>query len=112
MMRSPVFPFVIAAVVSILIGVGVTMKPYFAGDVAVARAIGRTVIRSQAEGRASAAMAFPIGFWLLTLAYMVPVLGFVTWALATVIGLGAATITFRGMLRRERPVPPAAPAPV
>lgn len=39
MMRSPLIPFVIAAVVSILIGIGVTMTPYFAGDVPVARAI-------------------------------------------------------------------------
>ena len=39
MMRSPVFPFVIAAAFSILVGIGVTMKPYFAGDVPVARAI-------------------------------------------------------------------------
>ncbi len=39
MMRSPLIPFAIAAAVTILIGVGVAMEPYFAGDVAVARAI-------------------------------------------------------------------------
>jgi membrane-associated phospholipid phosphatase len=39
MMRSPVIPFVIAAVFSVLVGIGVTMKPYFAGDVQAARAI-------------------------------------------------------------------------
>lgn len=39
MMRSPLVPFAIAAAVTILIGIGVAMEPYFAGDVAVARAI-------------------------------------------------------------------------
>lgn len=38
-MRSPSMPFVLAAAVTILIGVAVTMEPYFAGDVAVARAL-------------------------------------------------------------------------
>ncbi|HYE85486.1 MAG TPA: phosphatase PAP2 family protein [Vicinamibacterales bacterium] len=39
MMRSPWMPVLIAAAVTLLIGVGVAMEPYFAGDVAVARAI-------------------------------------------------------------------------
>ena len=38
-MKSPLFPFVLAAVVTILIGFGVWMEPYFAGDVETARAI-------------------------------------------------------------------------
>jgi hypothetical protein len=38
-MKSPLFPFVLAAVVTVLIGVGVWMEPYFAGDVEVARAL-------------------------------------------------------------------------
>ncbi len=115
LLAAPVIALVAATVIGLLLVpflVCALLVATLIGKVAVARAIGRTVIRSQAEGRASAAMAFAIGFGLLTLAYMVPALGFVTWALATVIGLGAATITFRGMLRRERPVPPAAPAPV
>jgi membrane-associated phospholipid phosphatase len=37
-MKSPFFPFLLAAVVTILIGLGVWMEPYFAGDVAVTRA--------------------------------------------------------------------------
>lgn len=84
------------------------------GKVGVARAIGRSVLRSDSpEGRTRSTMAFTIGFALLTLAYMVPVFGFVTWALTTVLGFGAATVTFRGMLRQERPTPaPAKPAAV
>jgi len=37
---------------------------------------------------------------------MIPVLGLLTWALVGVFGLGAATMSFAGTLRRERPVPP------
>lgn len=38
-MRSPLIPFAIAAAVTVLIGIGVSMEPYFAGDVAVTRAV-------------------------------------------------------------------------
>ena len=75
------------------------------GKTAVARAIGRGVIRTASpEGWFAALLAFAIGFGLLTLAYMVPVLGFITWALTSVLGLGAATATVRAHLRRERKV--------
>lgn len=38
-MKSPILPFVLAAIVSVLIGVGVAIEPYFAGDVTAARAV-------------------------------------------------------------------------
>lgn len=41
-MKSPLFPFLLAAVVTILIGFGVWMEPYFAGDIETARAIQAT----------------------------------------------------------------------
>jgi uncharacterized RDD family membrane protein YckC len=73
------------------------------GKTAVARAIGRGVIRVDApEGRLAALVAFTIGSVLLALAYMVPLLGFIVWTLTSVLGLGAATSTFRAHLRRER----------
>ena len=37
--ESPLFPFLLAAVVTVLIGVGVWMEPYFAGDVELTRAL-------------------------------------------------------------------------
>lgn len=40
-MRSPVIPFLLAAAVTVLIGVGVRMEPYFAGDVRIAQAVQR-----------------------------------------------------------------------
>jgi membrane-associated phospholipid phosphatase len=39
MMRSPWMPFVLAVVVTLLLGAAVRMEPYFAGDVAVTRAV-------------------------------------------------------------------------
>jgi uncharacterized RDD family membrane protein YckC len=83
------------------------------GKAGVARAIGRSVLRSELpEGRSRSATSVIIGLSLLTLAYMVPILGFVTWAMTTVLGFGAAMFTFRGMLRRERPPRAAAPVAV
>jgi membrane-associated phospholipid phosphatase len=38
-MRSPVMPFVLAAIFTVLVGVGVSMEPYFAGDVRVTKAV-------------------------------------------------------------------------
>jgi uncharacterized RDD family membrane protein YckC len=62
--------------------------------------------------------SFVIGFVVITAAYMVPVLGFVTWSLVGVFGLGAAFMTMTAALRREYPAreratkaaPPSAPA--
>jgi uncharacterized RDD family membrane protein YckC len=86
------------------------------GKTAVARAMGRSIIRTGTpEGRIAALVAFLIGFALLVFAYMVPILGLVTWALTGVLGLGAATTMLRTHLRRERkastPTPPPAVAP-
>lgn len=84
------------------------------GKAGVVRAIGRTIIGAPSaespESRGRAVAAFVVGFALLTLAYMVPVLGFVTWAITTVFAFGAGTATFRAMLRKERPAAPAAAA--
>jgi undecaprenyl-diphosphatase len=38
-MKSPFMPFLLAAIVTVLIGAGVALEPYFAGDVAAARAL-------------------------------------------------------------------------
>jgi uncharacterized RDD family membrane protein YckC len=56
---------------------------------------------------------------VITIAYMVPVLGFVTWTMVGVFGLGAATLAFITAYRKENPgsirvrkqAPPAAIAP-
>lgn len=38
-MRSPLIPFIIAAAVTVLVGIGVRMEPYFAGDIRVTRTL-------------------------------------------------------------------------
>lgn len=89
-----VVPFVLCAiVVAALIG-----------KVGVMRAIGRAVLPEPAEeGRGYSILSMVIGFIVLTTAYVIPVLGFITWALAGVIGLGGAAAAFRAALRREHP---------
>jgi uncharacterized RDD family membrane protein YckC len=95
-----VVPFVVCAIVAAAI----------VGKVAVARAIGGTLTRESAgSGRLHALAAFAIGFALLCVAYMVPIVGIVTWAITGALGLGAAAITFRVAMRREHPARPQVP---
>jgi uncharacterized RDD family membrane protein YckC len=89
-----VVPFVLCAIVA----AGIV------GKVAVARAIGATVFsESEAASRLQSVRSFVIGSAILVLAYMVPLVGIVTWSLTGVLGLGAAAMTFRVALRREHP---------
>jgi uncharacterized RDD family membrane protein YckC len=96
-----VVPFALAAViVAALIG-----------KIAVTRAIGRSIVPvGESEGRLQSWRSFTIGFIVIVVAYMIPVMGLLTWALVGVFGLGAATMSFAATLRRERPAtPPKAP---
>jgi uncharacterized RDD family membrane protein YckC len=103
-----VVPFVICA----LIAGGMI------GKVSVARLIGMTAVEEDPDGgRAQAARSFVIGFAVLTIAYMIPLLGIITWGIAGVMGLGSAALTFMAAYRREGPaktpatVPPASMPP-
>ncbi|MEO8481594.1 MAG: RDD family protein [Acidobacteriota bacterium] len=83
------------------------------GKIAVTRWLGWSIVReSDSDSRAEAVRSLVIGFVLLTLAYMVPVLGLVTWVTVSVLGLGGATATMFRALRKENPAPPKPPAPV
>ena len=88
------------------------------GKAGVMRATGRSVVTEDEEaGRLRAFASILIGFAVLTIAYMIPVLGFITWAITGVIGFGGAASAFRTALRREhpprvRPTPPVEPAVV
>jgi len=98
-----VIPFALAALV----------VAGFVGRVGVMRWLGQTVLPGDEPGsRAQALRAFAIGFAIVTLIYMVPLLGFVAWALFGVLGLGAAVLAFLTAWRREHPKvekPPRAP---
>jgi uncharacterized RDD family membrane protein YckC len=92
-----VAPFVICAVVIAAV----------LGKIAFARWLGGSVIyQDEPENRTQSFRSFLIGSAIMCLAYMVPVLGFVTWAMAGVFGLGAATSAFFTAYRRENPKAP------
>lgn len=103
--------------------VGLVLIPFFwilllvaalFGSVGVARWIGRRILaEGSPENRADAARSLLIGFAVITLVYMIPVLGFAAWSVLCVLALGAATTEAFAGLRRERPaVPsPGVPAP-
>ena len=85
---------------------------WIVGKVAVARWIGNGVMpEDEPEHRSQAVRSFVIGFALILIAYMIPIVGIVTWAVIGVIGLGAASMAFLAAYRRERPAPPPSPVP-
>jgi uncharacterized RDD family membrane protein YckC len=99
--------------------IGIAIVPFFLcavlvawiiGRVGVARWIGRSITRQDSiETPIEGVRSFLIGFAVLVLLYMVPVIGLITWAMVGVFGLGAASLTFMAGLRRERPATPKTP---
>ena len=81
------------------------------GKIAILEWLGSRVGRPLGSGFQKPLVAFLIGSILLTLVYMVPILGMLTYTIFGVWGLGcAATAAFSGM-RREMPEKPTAPPP-
>jgi len=76
------------------------------GKAGAARWIGsRIVTETDPAQRAESLRSLVIGFAVIVVAYMIPLLGFVTWTLTSVLGIGAATLAFASAYRRENPVP-------
>ena len=74
------------------------------GKAGVARAIGRSLVgQSSPDSRLQSFRSFLVGAVVICLAYMVPLLGVVTWALTGVLGVGAAAVMLRVRLRGEHP---------
>lgn len=133
----PLSAFLIGLLVLVLIGpvsfilsvsiIGIPVVPFLAcgmliaallGKVGVTRWIGSSVVPERdPDNRAESIRSFAIGTAIILLAYMVPVVGILVWALGSTIGLGAATLAFSSGLRRENPaarrhpVPPATQVP-
>lgn len=96
---------------------------WIVGKIAVCRWIGsRLVGEDDSLDRLQATRSLLIGFAVLTIAYLIPVLALVVWGLTGVLGIGAVSIAFVRAFRRENPpvpppspvvppVPPTAPAP-
>jgi uncharacterized RDD family membrane protein YckC len=92
-----VIPFVLCA---LLLGA-------MLGKVGFARWIGMTVIhQDEPESRGQSTRSFILGSVIMCIAYMIPVLGLVTWVMAGIFGLGASTLAFFSAYRRENPRPP------
>src|ERR1051326_3326602 len=95
---GPIFLIMAATVV------GIAVIPFVAcavaigwmlGKVGVVRGIGAGMVPpSDPDSRAQSVRSLVLGFAVIVLAYMVPVLGVVVWAMIGVLGLGAATLTF------------------
>ncbi len=95
---------------------GALMVAGLVGKAGAARALGQTLVRqSSLDSRLQSLRSFVLGSAVILLAYMVPILGLATWALTSVLGVGAAAAMLRGALRREHPAQPGhapvAPAP-
>lgn len=94
-----VIPFVICA---LLVG-------WIIGRVAVVQWIGRSIVRrSPDDSRFASLLPFAVGFAIITIAYMVPVIGFITWTMVGVFGLGAAALSALAAYRHENPPAPRA----
>ena len=92
-----VVPFVLCAVV----------MAWIIGKVGVSVRLGDGMTgQASPVSRLQSVRSFVIGFAAITLIYMVPVLGFLAWALVGVTGLGAASLAFASAYRRENPARP------
>jgi uncharacterized RDD family membrane protein YckC len=94
------------------------LAAWMLGKTAVMRWMGAGIAHEDAEVPFHALRSVLIGFALVTVTYMIPVLGLAAWALVGMIGLGTAVLTALTTLKRERPArppkpvaPPAAPGP-
>ena len=116
LLLGPIVLLLAASVIGLLV-VPVALCAVFVaglvGKIAVARWLGsRLVSEGEDDSRFLLARSFAIGSVLLIVAYIVPILGGVVWALAGATGLGAATLAFVSAYRKENPPPPAPIAPV
>jgi uncharacterized RDD family membrane protein YckC len=85
---------------------GALVVGWVVGKIAVHRWIGtRLFEQDDADSRLESTRSFVIGFVVLTVAYMIPLLGLVVWGLTGVLGLGAAALAFVRGFRRENPPP-------
>ena len=119
----PLSSFLVGLLVLVLIGpvsfvlsvsiIGIPVVPFLVcglfiagllGKIGVTRWLGSTLFaESDPESRAQGVRSFAIGTLVILLAYMVPVLGILVWAVGGMFGLGAATLAFSSGLRRENP---------
>jgi hypothetical protein len=116
----PIFAVIaMVTLVGIPFGLGLLLALgllYWLGYVASAYLLGRRLLKEPA----SRVGAFAVGWGILRLAALVPVLAGIVWAVATVLGLGAIAIAARAAGRKDDtvlaapaapPIPPVPPMP-
>lgn len=129
--RRPATTFLIGLLTKILLpliivilaatGIGVVVVPFLGAALFFGALVGKVAFfeyLGQSLGRAVGAtapirpvVAFLIGTVILTLLYLLPIVGFVTFALTGLWGMGVAITAAFGGIRREMPERPASPPP-
>jgi uncharacterized RDD family membrane protein YckC len=129
--RRPATAFLMGLLVQMLIplifiilaatGIGVIVIPFLAAAIFFGTLIGKVAFLEylgQSPGRAFGMAsptgplpAFLIGSLILTLLYLVPVLGLIAFSITGMWGLGGAIMAAFGSLRREMPERPVTPPP-
>jgi uncharacterized RDD family membrane protein YckC len=87
---------------------------WIVGKVGVTRWMGMSIVSEDPpDSRAQATRSVIIGFVLLSIAYVIPVIGLAAWAIVGVLGLGASALSFLSAYRREnrKPAPSALDVP-
>ncbi|HEX5108587.1 MAG TPA: RDD family protein [Vicinamibacterales bacterium] len=97
-----VIPFVVCAL----------LLAALVGRVGVARWLGMRIVAEDEPTVAKATRSFVIGFAVLCLGYMIPVLGLILWASVGVLAIGAGVASFLDAYRRENPAPPRVEPPI
>jgi uncharacterized RDD family membrane protein YckC len=101
-------------------GIGLIVVPFLmaalffgavVGKVAILEWLGLQIGRRFGTGFQKPLVAFLIGTILLTLLYLVPILGLLTYTIFSVWGLGCAVTAAFSSMRREMPEKPTAPPP-
>jgi uncharacterized RDD family membrane protein YckC len=119
----------VAALLAVTV-IGIAVLPVLVGGLLIAWVIGKIAVnrwigtrifeQDDPDNRLESTRSFLIGFVVITIAYMIPILGIVVWGLTGVLGLGAAVLAFVRGYRRENPpavraprdTPPVPPPPV
>jgi len=120
LLTKMLFPVVIGILV--VTGIGAFVVPFvfaalvfgaIVGKVALFESLGASIGRRFGVEFLQLPIAgFLLGTLVITLFYMVPILGLMTMAMVSVWGLGGAVTAAFGAFRRETPEKPAAPRPV
>ncbi|HMP84805.1 MAG TPA: RDD family protein [Verrucomicrobiota bacterium] len=96
----------------VLTGIGVFLVPFLAAAAMLAGIVGKVALLQyfgRRFGVQQPILAFVLGWVLLTLLFLVPILGMLVFAVSGMWALGAAVVALFGGVRRE--LPPSSPAP-